>query len=360
MHTPRAHRKPTLKAALLACACLLTAGTGARGRAQAGLPIPASVDAKYGIELFRSGNNEGAIKALRDATKKDKTNADAWYYLGLALVKQREPKEASKAFEATLRLRPDFVAARNGLAYALIARGKLKDAQRAVEDSLRREPANAEAHYLLGVLHLRSNAYEKARAEAETALKLDGGYAPALRLKIEALLGLGGEVLAAAFLGKPDARGALLEKNRAHIDEASAALEKYAKLNPPGAAESARELREQIGVLRVYSGVGVKPPAAEDEPYRAKEVTTRAVILDRPEPIYPEQARQNDVTGTVRLRMVFAADGTVKHIFAVTRLPDGLTEAAISAASKIKFKPATKDGRPVSQFVTIDYSFNIY
>jgi hypothetical protein len=41
-------------------------------------------------------------------------------------------------------------------------------------------------------------------------------------------------------------------------------------------------------------------------------------------------------------------------------LPDGLTEACINAARKIKFIPAMKDGRFVSQYVTIEYNFNIY
>lgn len=101
-------------------------------------------------------------------------------------------------------------------------------------------------------------------------------------------------------------------------------------------------------------------PIAERTIFSAKEVTTRAVIRERPEPLYTEEARRNNVTGTVRVKMLFAADGTVKYLFALTRLPHGLTESALNAARKIKFVPAEKDGRPVSQVVTIDYNFNIY
>jgi TonB family protein len=151
------------------------------------------------------------------------------------------------------------------------------------------------------------------------------------------------------------------EKNRARLDEAQAALEKYAGLNRRGEqAESVRELREEIEVLRAYSGAGGEMPAAAGEIYAAADLTTKAVISDRPSPSYPRQARENQVTGTVQLRMMLAADGTVKYIFALTRLPDGLTEAAIRAARAVKFTPATKDGRPVSQIVTIEYSFDIY
>ncbi|MDX6695309.1 MAG: hypothetical protein QOF02_3861, partial [Blastocatellia bacterium] len=38
----------------------------------------------------------------------------------------------------------------------------------------------------------------------------------------------------------------------------------------------------------------------------------------------------------------------------------GLTEKAIAAARQIRFSPAMKDGRAVSQFVQIEYNFNLY
>ena len=82
--------------------------------------------------------------------------------------------------------------------------------------------------------------------------------------------------------------------------------------------------------------------------------------MSKPEPGYPDSARQDGVTGVVRLRAVLASDGEVKYIFPL-RSPDyRLTQASVSAARKIKFTPATKDGRPVSQFIVLEYNFNIY
>ncbi|HJR07389.1 MAG TPA: energy transducer TonB, partial [Pyrinomonadaceae bacterium] len=78
------------------------------------------------------------------------------------------------------------------------------------------------------------------------------------------------------------------------------------------------------------------------------------------EPLYTEEARKNQVTGTVRLRLILGASGSVSGITPLTRLPDGLTEKAIEAARRIAFTPAEKDGRKVSQYVTIEYNFNIY
>jgi TonB family protein len=97
-----------------------------------------------------------------------------------------------------------------------------------------------------------------------------------------------------------------------------------------------------------------------DRVFNPKEVTRRAQIIDRPEPLYTEEARKNQITGTVRVKMVLNANGSVTGVAAVSRLPDGLTEKAIEAAHRIKFVAAEKDGHKVSMYVTIDYNFNIY
>ncbi len=94
--------------------------------------------------------------------------------------------------------------------------------------------------------------------------------------------------------------------------------------------------------------------------FSAKEVTRKAQITSRPEPLYTEEARKNQITGSVSLRMVLNANGSVSNISPLSRLPDGLTEKAIAAARQIRFSPAEKDGRKVSQYVTIQYNFNIY
>jgi TonB family protein len=97
-----------------------------------------------------------------------------------------------------------------------------------------------------------------------------------------------------------------------------------------------------------------------DRVFNQKEVTRKATVIDKPEPLYTEEARKNQITGTVTVRMVLNANGSVTGIVPVSRLPDGLTEKAIEAARKIKFVPAEKDGHKVSQYATIQYNFNIY
>ena len=94
--------------------------------------------------------------------------------------------------------------------------------------------------------------------------------------------------------------------------------------------------------------------------FAGSQVEQRARVLFKPEPQYTEEARRNQITGTVMLRVIFSSNGDVVQIRAVRTLPFGLTERAIAAARQIKFVPAIKGGRPVSMFMQLEYNFNLY
>jgi len=66
------------------------------------------------------------------------------------------------------------------------------------------------------------------------------------------------------------------------------------------------------------------------------------------------------VTGTIVIRCVFAATGSVTNIHVVSNLPDGLDQRAIEAARGIRFMPAIKDGHFVSMWMELQYNFNLY
>ena len=97
-----------------------------------------------------------------------------------------------------------------------------------------------------------------------------------------------------------------------------------------------------------------------ERPLRGSEVEQRARLLFKPEPQYTEEARGNQIMGTVMLRVVFSSAGQVEQIRAVQTLPFGLTERAIAAAMQIKFVPATKGGHSVSVYMQLEYNFNLY
>lgn len=101
-------------------------------------------------------------------------------------------------------------------------------------------------------------------------------------------------------------------------------------------------------------------PDDPDRVYSFPQVTTRARVISKPEPQYTEEARRNQITGTVVLRVVFSRSGEVTNIRALQPLGGGLTEKAIAAARQIRFVPARRNGQAVSMYMQLEYNFNLY
>jgi TonB family protein len=80
----------------------------------------------------------------------------------------------------------------------------------------------------------------------------------------------------------------------------------------------------------------------------------------KPEPTYTDEARDQQIVGTVVLKVVFACNGGLENIRTVSGLPHGLTEQAIAAARKLKYIPAVKDGKYASMWMQLEYNFNLY
>jgi TonB family protein len=83
-------------------------------------------------------------------------------------------------------------------------------------------------------------------------------------------------------------------------------------------------------------------------------------VLYKPNAGYTESARANRTQGTVKLQVVFLANGTVGEVSVLTALPHGLTERAVDAARKIRFTPKSLDGKPMDETTTVEYKFNLF
>jgi TonB family protein len=86
---------------------------------------------------------------------------------------------------------------------------------------------------------------------------------------------------------------------------------------------------------------------------------TPVQILFRPKPEYTAEARNLRLEGEVSLQVVFQADGTIRVVRIVSGLGHGLDEAAVQAAGRVRFKPATRGGVPVDTNATIKISFEL-
>lgn len=103
-------------------------------------------------------------------------------------------------------------------------------------------------------------------------------------------------------------------------------------------------------------GTRTPPPP----PVKVPAVTQKYKILAKPRADYTDLARQNNVSGTVMVKVTFLSSGQIGTVTPVSSLPYGLTEKAIAAARAIKFEPAKRDGVPYTVVATVQYNFNIY
>jgi TonB family protein len=108
------------------------------------------------------------------------------------------------------------------------------------------------------------------------------------------------------------------------------------------------------------SGTGGGTEGELPPPPKHVGVTQNLKILAKPKPSYTDSARQNQVQGTVVLKVMFLANGSIGSISTVKGLPNGLTEQAIAAARGMRFEPAKIDGQGRDVSKTVEFTFSIY
>ena len=78
--------------------------------------------------------------------------------------------------------------------------------------------------------------------------------------------------------------------------------------------------------------------------------------------VYTAEAKAAGIEGIVRVEVLVLTDGTVGETAKVIQSLDakfGLDDEAVKASKRWKFKPATKDGTPVTAHVVIEHTFTV-
>ncbi|HEX8639091.1 MAG TPA: energy transducer TonB [Pyrinomonadaceae bacterium] len=102
------------------------------------------------------------------------------------------------------------------------------------------------------------------------------------------------------------------------------------------------------------------PERVDDSQAGAEKPDRDVIILYKPRPRYASEARRMRISGTVKLRALFSSSGKITKLEVVSSPGRELNESAIKAAQKTQFLPAEKDGKLVSTYKTIEYSFSTY
>ena len=78
----------------------------------------------------------------------------------------------------------------------------------------------------------------------------------------------------------------------------------------------------------------------------------------QPPPVYPQEAKEHHIEGTVVLKATIGKTGDVEHLSVISG-PKELTRSAIDAVSQWKYKPYLMNGQPVEVETTINVNYSL-
>ena len=92
------------------------------------------------------------------------------------------------------------------------------------------------------------------------------------------------------------------------------------------------------------------------EPVKVKGSEQQQKLIHKVVPVYPPEAKQNGVSGTVQLRATIAEAGNIRELKLLTG-EQILADAAIEAVRQWVYAPTLLNGEPVAVITDIDVNF---
>jgi TonB family protein len=83
-------------------------------------------------------------------------------------------------------------------------------------------------------------------------------------------------------------------------------------------------------------------------------------LIYGPDPEFTDEARRKKIDGVVMMQLTVSETGDVTDAVVTKGLGYGLDEKAIDAVHRWKFKPALKDGQPISTTINVEVLFHLY
>jgi len=83
-------------------------------------------------------------------------------------------------------------------------------------------------------------------------------------------------------------------------------------------------------------------------------------LIVAPEAEFSDDARRNKYQGTCMLSVIVDAHGNPQNVHVIRTLGMGLDEKALEAVRRYRFKPGTKDGKPVPVLISVAVDFRLF
>jgi protein TonB len=97
---------------------------------------------------------------------------------------------------------------------------------------------------------------------------------------------------------------------------------------------------------------------AQDTPIRLGGNVAQANLISRVTPVYPAEAKENRIQGTVKIELTIDKEGHVGPMSVVSG-PAELIHSATDAVSQWVYKPTLLNGEPVSVLTTVEVNYTL-
>jgi protein TonB len=113
-------------------------------------------------------------------------------------------------------------------------------------------------------------------------------------------------------------------------------------------------------ILSVLLGIGfaLSLVLAQDRPIRLGGNVAQANRISWVDPVYPAEAKQNRIQGTVKLEITIDREGHVSAVSVISG-PTELIRSATDAVQQWVYRPTLLNGEPVGVLTTVDVNYTL-
>ncbi len=207
----------------------------------------------------------------------------------------------------------------------------------------------------LGTAELATKNFEAAMSDFERAQSVDSNKAGEARMWMAITQQRQNNLEAADGLYQ-----SALSAQDPNSAEAAIVMQLYAQLlKQQDRKEEANTIQSQATAIlkaEAAQALSTNQPSSSDV-YRVGHGVTAPILILKVEPSYTQEARLARYQGVTLLSVEIGVDGLAHNVKVVRGLGFGLDQKAVEAVGHWRFKPATKDGQPVTVSATIEVNF---
>jgi protein TonB len=111
-------------------------------------------------------------------------------------------------------------------------------------------------------------------------------------------------------------------------------------------------------VVVLGAGLALALAFAQDGPQRVGGNVMAVKLVSAQKPVYPLEAKQNGIQGTVKLDVTVDKEGHVTELKLVSG-PSALVDSAVSAVKQWVYSPTLLNGEPVTVLTTVDVNYSL-